>query len=210
MMAQATPRVAGLVMAGGEARRMGGMDKPLLALGGGTCLERIIVTLRPCCTALAISANGDPARYAPWGLPVLADRITGAGPLAGVLRGLEWAVAAGCDVLVTVPGDTPFIPPDLVTRLLPAPSFAESLGQRHSLVAAWPVTCRGMLAEQLANLTPATRRTATRVRTLADRLAARAAPFDLLPGGMDPFMNINTPADHMTARAWAERMDTPQ
>ncbi|WP_186336177.1 molybdenum cofactor guanylyltransferase [Komagataeibacter melaceti] len=210
MSVPAAPRVAALVMAGGEARRMGGVDKPLLALGGGTCLGRILATLRPCCAALAISANGDPARYAAWGLPVLADRVAGVGPLAGVLRGLEWARDVGCDVLVTVPGDTPFIPPDMVARLLPAPAYAESAGQRHSLVASWPVGCHDMLAAQLAGLTPATRREATRVRTLADRLGARAAVFDLLPGGVDPFMNINTPAEHASAHALAARMDTPQ
>ncbi|WP_019085331.1 molybdenum cofactor guanylyltransferase [Komagataeibacter europaeus] len=196
-------RVAGLVMAGGMARRMGGGDKPLLRLGDMTCLDRILTRLRPCCAALAISANGDPARFAAHGLPVLADRVAGVGPLAGVLAGLEWAAGQGCDVLVTVPGDTPFIPAGLVPRLLPAPSFAISGGQRHSLVAAWPVGCRTLLARQLGSITPDTRREMTRVRTLADALAARGVDFTVPPDGPDPFMNINTPADYALARRHA-------
>ncbi|WP_207918735.1 molybdenum cofactor guanylyltransferase [Komagataeibacter saccharivorans] len=203
----AAMKAGGLVMAGGEARRMGGVDKPLLPLGALNCIERVIATLRRDCTRLAISANGDAARYARWNLPVLADRVAGAGPLAGVLRGLEWAHDAGLDVLVTVPGDTPFIPADLVPRLLPAPSFATSLGQRHSLVAAWPVACRDMLAAQLAAITPENRRSATRVRTLADRLDARPVAFAPLAGGVDPFFNINTPDDHQAACQHAARMD---
>nr|WP_227672431.1 molybdenum cofactor guanylyltransferase [Komagataeibacter sp. FXV3] len=193
-------RVGALVMAGGMAQRMGGGDKPLLQLGGMTCLGRILARLRPCCAAIAISANGDPARFAAYGLPVLADRVAGVGPLAGVLAGLEWAAGQGCDVLVTVPGDTPFIPAGLVSRLLPAPSFAASGGQRHSLVAAWPVGCRILLARQLDGITPETRREMTRVRTLADTLGARGVDFAVPPGGPDPFMNINTPADYAMAR----------
>ncbi|WP_244987483.1 molybdenum cofactor guanylyltransferase [Komagataeibacter oboediens] len=196
------PRVAGLVMAGGMAQRMGGGDKPLLVLGGETCLGRIVARLRPCCAAIALSANGDPARFAAHGLPVLADTVAGVGPLAGVLAGLDWAAGQGCDVLVTVPGDTPFIPADLVSRLLPAPSFAVSGGQRHSLVAAWPVGCRDLLARQLGHMTPATRREVTRVRTLAEALGARGVAFVVPPGGPDPFMNINTPDDYAMARQY--------
>ncbi|NVN38072.1 NTP transferase domain-containing protein [Komagataeibacter swingsii] len=196
-------RVAGLVMAGGMARRMGGGDKPLLRLGDATCLQRIVDRLCPCCVAMAVSANGDPARFAACGLPVLPDAIAGVGPLAGVLAGLEWAAGQGCDVLVTVPGDTPFIPHDLVPRLLPAPSFAASGGQRHSLVAAWPVGSRALLARQLDGVTPETRRELTRVRTLADALGARGVDFAVPPGGPDPFMNINTPADYAVARRHA-------
>lgn len=193
-------RVAGLVMAGGMAQRMGGGDKPLLRLGATTCLGRIVARLRPRCAAIAISANGDLTRFTAYGLPVLPDGIAGVGPLAGVLAGLEWAAGQGCDVLVTVPGDTPFIPADLVPRLLPAPSFAASGGQRHSLVAAWPVECRTLLARQLGGITPDTRREMTRVRTLANALAARGVDFAVPPGGPDPFMNINTPADYAMAR----------
>ncbi len=196
------PRVAGLVMAGGMAQRMGGGDKPLLVLGGETCLGRIVARLRPCCAAIALSANGDPARFAAHGLPVLADTVAGVGPLAGVLAGLDWAAGQGCDVLVTVPGDTPFIPADLVSRLLPAPSFAVSGGQRHSLVAAWPAGCRDLLARQLGHMTPATRREVTRVRTLAEALGARGVAFVVPPGGPDPFMNINTPDDYVMARQY--------
>src|SRR5579875_3676841 len=117
--------LAALVLAGGGARRMGGGDKPLLRIGGATLLERLLAVLGVETARIAISANGDPARFAATGFPVLPDRaFAGEGPLAGLLAGLDWAAGQGADTLLTVPGDTPFIPSGLAAALSPAPACA--------------------------------------------------------------------------------------
>src|SRR5262245_20445794 len=113
----------GLVLAGGLARRMGGGDKPRTMIGGQTILARVIDRLAPQCTRVILNANGDPARFADTGLPVVADDVPDfAGPLAGVLAGLDWAAAHAPEVteIVSVPGDCPFLPADLVERLTAA------------------------------------------------------------------------------------------
>ncbi len=162
---------------------MGGGDKPLLALRDRTLLARILAALSPDHAHIAISANGDPARFAT-ALPVLADGQPGQGPLAGVLAGLDWAASLGAPALLTVPGDTPLIPAGLARALAPAPSVAESGGRRHHLVALWPVAAREALRACLQR--PGSRS----VRAFADTLAMRPVPF---PG--DPFVNVNTPGD---------------
>ena len=110
----------GLVLAGGLARRMGGGDKPRTSIGGTTILSRVLERMTPQCTRLILNANGDPARFADTGLPVIADDVPDfAGPLAGILAGLDWAAAHAPDVayVASVPGDCPFLPRDLVARL---------------------------------------------------------------------------------------------
>lgn len=190
---------AGLVLAGGAARRMGGGDKTLRPLGGEATLARILRVLRPELPLLAISANGDPERFRDFGLPVLADAApVGAagdgGPLAGVLAGLDWAAAAGASALLTVPGDTPFIPPRLASRLAPAPAVAASGGRVHHLVALWPVVIRHALRAHLA------RSAGREVRLFAATLSMRVVSFpDATP---DPFFNLNTPADFAAAERW--------
>lgn len=173
--------VPALILAGGGATRMGGGDKPLLPLAGRTMLDRILATLAPDHPRIAISANGDPARFA--GL-VLPDPIPGQGPLGGVLAGLEWAATCGADALLTVPGDTPLIPPGLAAALAPAPSAAGSQGKVHHLVALWPVSAGPALRRWLSQPGP------RRVAAFAATLGMRAVPF---PG--DPFVNVNTPGD---------------
>src|SRR5258705_5541918 len=114
------PLTLGLVLAGGLARRMGGGDKALLRIGGSTILERVLQRLHSQCSAIILNANGDPARFAPTGLSVVADDVPGfAGPPAGILAGLDWAAAHAPDVawVGSVPGDCPFIPRDLIARL---------------------------------------------------------------------------------------------
>jgi molybdopterin-guanine dinucleotide biosynthesis protein A len=114
------PDTLGLVLAGGLARRMGGGDKPLKTIGGVTILDRVLGRLTPQCSAVVINANGDPARFAATGLPVVADDVPDfAGPLAGILAGLDWAAAHAPDIafVASVPGDCPFLPRDLVARL---------------------------------------------------------------------------------------------
>ena len=115
----ATPTL-GLVLAGGLARRMGGGDKPFTRIGGATILSRVLERIEPQCTRVVLNANGDPARFADTGLPVIADDVPDfAGPLAGILAGLDWAAAHAPEVayVASVPGDCPFLPRDLVARL---------------------------------------------------------------------------------------------
>ena len=114
-------KVVGLLLAGGQSRRMGGGDKALRLLGGISLLDRVIARLRPQVEALVLNANGDPARFAGFGLPVVADSVPDfAGPLAGVLAGLDWAAAhrPDCEFVVSVATDAPFLPHDLVARLV--------------------------------------------------------------------------------------------
>ena len=88
--------IAGVILAGGLARRMGGGDKALLRLGGETLLARVIARIKPQVGEMVLNANGDPARFAEFGLPVVADTVEGfAGPLAGILAGMRWAAARG-------------------------------------------------------------------------------------------------------------------
>jgi molybdopterin-guanine dinucleotide biosynthesis protein A len=191
-------RIAGLVLAGGAARRMGGGDKPLLEVAGRAMLARVIAALgvRP----IAISANGDPARFAAFGLPVLPDgAFQGEGPLAGLLAGLRWAAALGMTGLLTAPGDTPFLPEGLADRLQPAPCAAASLGRRHHLVAVWPVSCADTLHTLLC--THVSRRAAD----FAERIGMRYVDFAVLDS--DPFANVNTPDELIRARAAVDRGD---
>ena len=176
---------------------MGGGDKPLLDVGGSTMLLRIIVALRQDAAAIAISANGDPARFAEFGLPVLADReFEGEGPLAGVLAGLAWAIGLGARALLTVPGDTPFVPRGLANALSPPPACAASNRHVHHLVALWPVGCRDELRALLS--APGRRD----VGQFARLIGMRRVDFPMAK--WDAFMNVNTPGDLTVARTIAE------
>jgi molybdopterin-guanine dinucleotide biosynthesis protein A len=194
-------RIAGLVLAGGQARRMGGSDKPLLTIGGRSMLASVITALGV--QHIAISANGDPARFAAFGLPVLTDgAFHGHGPLAGLLAGLEWAASLGMTDLLTAPGDTPFLPAGLATGLQPAPCCVASGGMRHHLVALWPVSCATILRAMLS--TPGSRR----VADFAGRIGMRYAEY--AGRSADPFANINTPEELEAARSRAGQIDTDQ
>lgn len=187
--------IAGIVLAGGQSRRMGGGDKALLDLGGQPLIAHVIARLG---CARAISANGDPARYARFGLPVLPDSVAGwPGPLAGVLAGMDWAATQGIAHIVTAAGDTPFFPPDLAVRLAEAGAplaLAACEGDEHPAFAAWDVALREDLRAALAAGT-------RRMRDWMDARGAVRVRFAAGPEGADPFFNINTPADLETARA---------
>lgn len=185
--------IAGLILAGGRATRMGGGDKPLRQLQGRPLIAHGIGRIAPQVGPLAISANGDPARYAGFGLPVLADAVPDfPGPLAGVLAGMDWAAGLGAERLLCVAGDTPFLPPDLVERLSVHPfAMAESLGRRHPTVALWPVALRETLRNALAE-------GEHRVGRFAMAQGAVSVVFD---GPEDPFFNINAPEDLTEAEA---------
>jgi molybdenum cofactor guanylyltransferase len=189
--------VAGLILAGGRAKRLGGGDKPLLTLGQATMLGHIAHALRHDVGQIAISANGDPARFASFGLPVLADGpFESEGPLAGVLAGLDWAGGLGATTLLTVPGDTPLVPRGLRASLTPAPCCAASHHRPHYLVALWPVTARDALRQLLSS--PGRRD----VAHFANAIGMRQVEFSVAE--WDPFFNVNTPQDLALARAIME------
>jgi molybdopterin-guanine dinucleotide biosynthesis protein A len=186
--------VPALILAGGAGTRLGGADKAFLLLNGEPLIGHLLRGLAPQTDKIAISANADPARFADFGLPVLPDapEHAGKGPLAGVAAGLAWASAIGAEALLTIPVDTPFITPDLLARLTPAPSVAVWQGRQHHLVACWPVS---LLAELEAFLD---RPGAYKVR---DALALRGARQVRFDAPQDPFLNINTPDDLLAAHS---------
>jgi len=184
--------MAALVLAGGAARRMGGVDKPLLEVGGRTILQSVIEALGD--LPKAISANGDPNRFASFGLPVLPDsEFKGEGPLAGILAGLDWAGTLGMQALLTVPGDMPFLPSGLAEVLWPAPKAARANGRSHHLVATWPIACKQKLRAFL------TRRKTRRVSDFAASINMIYLDFGV--ESRDFFANINTPEDLAHARS---------
>jgi molybdopterin-guanine dinucleotide biosynthesis protein A len=202
-----TPPTLGLVLAGGLARRMGGGDKARIKIGGSTILQRVLACLTPQCGRVIINANGDPARFADTGLPVVADSVPGfAGPLAGILAGLDWvaANAPAIEWLVSVPGDCPFLPKNLVTRLHEARASsntplacARSGEWRHPVVGLWPVKLRedlrhALVSEGLHKI---------ELWTARHGVAIAEWPTALF----DPFFNVNTPEDAAQAEAIAAR-----
>ncbi|MFC0341905.1 molybdenum cofactor guanylyltransferase MobA [Paracoccus niistensis] len=181
--------IAGIVLAGGQSRRMGGGDKGLLDLGGRPLIAHVIERLGCVC---AISANGDPARFAGFGLPVLPDSLPDwPGPLAGVLAGMDWAAGQGIPRIVTAAADTPFFPRDLAARLgaAEAPVVMAISGGDHPAFAMWEVSLRDDLRAALVSGT----------RRMRDWMDAQGAVRVEIPGD-DPFFNINTPADLDAAR----------
>lgn len=205
----------GVILAGGLGRRMGGGDKPLLAVGGRTMLDRVVERLAPQVERLVINANGDPARFAAYGLPVVPDTIEGfAGPLAGILAGMRWSQAnlPEARFIVSVAADTPFFPDDLVARLAEGcgrdertVALAASTAGTHPVFGLWPVA----LADELEAFLRAGE--SGKILTFADRHLRLNVPFDdvALAGrdGVDPFFNVNTPEDAASAEQIAARLD---
>jgi molybdopterin-guanine dinucleotide biosynthesis protein A len=189
--------IAALILAGGAGTRLGGTDKAFLRLSDQPLIAHLLLRLTPQVEQMAISANGDPARFAAYGLPVLADGpLAGKGPLAGVAAGLAWAKSIGADAVFTIPVDTPFIPNDVVARLTPAPAAAVWQGRQHHLVSLWKVDFLPALLGFLAQ--PG----AYKVR---DALALAAARQVVFEAAEDPFHNINTPEDlAAAARQWLD------
>ncbi len=196
--------VIGIILAGGRSQRMGGGDKCLRPLGGRPLLAHVIERLRPQVDRIALNANGDPARFADFGLPVIADSVADfAGPLAGVLAGMQWASThlPQAHYIVTAPGDGPFLPRDLVQHLA-AQLIAEdaelavaaSAGQTYPVVGLWPVRLRDALRQAL------TIERQHKVDAWTARYRRVTVEFPTDP--VDPFFNANTP-EHM---AEAERM----
>ncbi|MBE9551885.1 MAG: molybdenum cofactor guanylyltransferase MobA [Proteobacteria bacterium] len=189
--------VVAVLLAGGLSRRMGGQDKMLRDLGGKSILSRVVARIKSQADRLLLNANGDAERFADFSLPVAADVIEGhPGPLAGVLTGMEWARvnAPDCPWVVTVPTDAPFLPCDLVQRLVAAVeaegadmACASSGGRHHPVCGLWPVRLAGelrraMLEEDIRKVD---------IWTARYRLAVADWPTD----SVDPFFNANRPED---------------
>ncbi len=193
----------GVILAGGQSRRMGGGDKGLLPLGTGSILDQVIDRIEPQVSGLALNANGEAARFATLGLPVVPDSVVGfAGPLAGVLAGLDWAYKSGATHIVTVAADTPFFPPDLVPRLLLGAesqgcpiALARTENGRHPTFGLWPVALKDDLRTALE----------TGVRKVVQWTDSHGtAMVDFPTGRFDPFFNVNTPDDLTLAQSYLE------
>ncbi|MDH5556321.1 MAG: molybdenum cofactor guanylyltransferase MobA [Alphaproteobacteria bacterium] len=189
--------VVAVLLAGGLSRRMGGQDKMLRDLGGQSILARVIARVKPQVGRLLLNANGDPARFAEFGLPVAADVVGDhSGPLAGVLTGMEWARAnvPDCSWVLTAPTDAPFLPCDLVQRLVTAVdregadmACASSGGRHHPVCGLWPVRLvdelrRAMLEEDIR-----------KVDIWTGRYKLSVVDWPVEP--VDPFFNANRPED---------------
>ncbi|WGD50726.1 molybdenum cofactor guanylyltransferase MobA [Bradyrhizobium sp. CB1650] len=205
------PLTQGVLLAGGLARRMGGGDKPMRTIGGRTILERVIARLSPQCEGLILNANGDPARFAAFGLQVVADDVPGfPGPLAGILAALDWTAANRREIewVLSAAGDCPFLPRDLVARLHEGRerdnaqlAVAASGDQSHPVIGLWPVDLReelrhALIVEDLRKI---------------DRWTARyplaTVTWPIEP--LDPFFNANTVEDISEAERLAALDATP-
>lgn len=187
--------LAGVVLAGGLSRRMGGGDKPLLVVRGKTLMQRTIERLAPQVGSLLLNANGDPARFAGYGHETRADVLDGhGGPLVGILTALDWAAERGAHWLLTAAADTPLLPADLGERLTAARAaqgarlaLATSGGRSHPVFALWPTDLReelrhAVVVEGLRKL-----------GAFAERFAVARVDWPVQP--VDPFFNVNTPED---------------
>ncbi|MGI9355846.1 MAG: molybdenum cofactor guanylyltransferase MobA [Rhizobiaceae bacterium] len=196
-------KLAAVVLAGGQSRRMGGTEKSLMKLCGGSPLELILQTLDPQVEAVAINANGDPERFSFAGLPVIADSVPDfVGPLAGVLAGMRWAAEQNMTHVLTAAADTPFLPSDVASRLSAALSsdtsiaMASSADRIHPVCGVWPVS----LADDLEHfLVDEDKR---KILEFAKRYDLLDVKFSTKHG--DPFFNINTPKDFAKAKRLAE------
>lgn len=199
--------VTGVILAGGQSRRMGGGDKGLLDLAGRPMLAHVIERLAPQVGHVVINANGDPARFAAFGLPVVADTVPGfVGPLAGVLAGMRWsrANAPAKRWIATAAGDAPLLPRDLVARSIAAlqerpgvVALAQSAGELHPVIGLWPVALADDLEAQLAA-------GVRKVLAWTDRHGTVPVPFPFTELGgteLDPFFNANTPEELANLRA---------
>jgi molybdopterin-guanine dinucleotide biosynthesis protein A len=200
------PTTPGVLLAGGLARRMGGGDKPMRTIGGETILARVIARLQPQCDGLILNANGDPARFAAFGLPVIADTVKDfPGPLAGILAALDWSALNRPDVgwVLSAAADCPFLPRDLVRRLHQVRieegaelAVAASAGQTHPVIGLWSVRLREELRHALVK---------EDIRKI-DRWTARyrLATVTWPAEPLDPFFNANTMDDIAEAERLAE------
>jgi molybdopterin-guanine dinucleotide biosynthesis protein A len=200
------PDIAVVVLAGGQATRLGGGDKCRRLISGTSIIDRVIAALRPQTNLLLLSANGPPERFSDLGLTVIGDGETELqGPLGGLLSAMSWIAenAPSITGLVSAPADSPFLPADLVDRLQAAATqgpgeiaMASSGGRKHPVAALWPLGLRDALAETLA--APGSRS----VLKFANRFKVVTEEFSVDP--VDPFFNVNTPEDLAAAEKLAQ------
>lgn len=208
MMARDNDPVTGVLLAGGLGRRMGGGDKPLRSLGGRPILNLVVERARPQVDALVLNANGDADRFSVYGLPVAADVIDGyAGPLAGILTGMEWSRNQVPDAkwMVSFATDAPFFPRDMAVRLIGETertgaemACARSNDRTHPVFALWPTRLAGelrraMMAEDMR-----------KIDRWTERYSTVHVDFDPAEAGIDPFFNINRPDDLAEAENWLQ------
>jgi molybdenum cofactor guanylyltransferase len=206
-----TNEAPGVVLGGGLSQRMGGGDKPLREIGGRTILARVIARLEPQCESLILNANGDPFRFASFGLPVIADGVANhPGPLAGILAGLDWAAIHRPEAqwILSAPGDCPFLPRDLVTRLRQGLctqgaelAIAASRGRSHPVIGLWSVALRDALRQALV---------VEGLRKVEDWTRRhRVATVVWAAEPLDPFFNANT-VDDLTEAERLATMEDPR
>jgi molybdopterin-guanine dinucleotide biosynthesis protein A len=204
------PAIPGVLLAGGLARRMGGGDKPMRTIGGKTILERVIARLAPQCDGMILNANGDPTRFASFGLPVIADDVADfPGPLAGILAALDWMATNRPEVkrVLSAAADCPFLPRDLVARLEQARAtekaelaVAASGGQTHPVVGLWSVYLRDELRHALV------KEDMRKIDRWTARYPLATVSWPVTP--LDPFFNANTIHDIAAAERLAALDDT--
>ncbi len=206
-------KIPAVILAGGLASRMGGGDKSLLKIGELSILDRVFSTLQPQVAEIVINANGDPSRFDKFPASVIADDIAGhVGPLAGILAGMDWATNFGAKQIVSVAADTPFLPKDLVSKLISgvrkegadiglAMTTDKKTGRkfRHPTVGLWPVSLRDELRQSLVS-------GLRKVVMWTDQYSVANVVFDK-NGLVDPFFNINTPEDFQKAEQMAKGID---
>lgn len=207
MTASKDMKIIGIILSGGLSRRMGGGDKGLMELAGTSMLARVAARIRPQVDQLILNANGPPDRFMQLGLPIVADTISGfAGPLAGVLAGMRWAIGNACEAthVLTVSADAPFVPLDLATGLAEGLArdrdariaLASSGGRIHPVIGLWPVSLAGVLENALI----AGERRVGVWAEAQGRVAVEFLPADAGGESIDPFFNANTPDELEEAR----------
>jgi len=200
--------VVAVILAGGEARRMGGGDKCLLEFGGQTLLDWILARISPQVGTVILNANGDPARFAQFDLPVVPDMVDESlGPLLGILSGLTWAAENAPDAqwVVTVPGDTPFPPGDLVDQFMEMAAGSDvevvcavSGGRTYPPCSLWKVDLAGELREAVLE---------DRILKIDQWTETRRIEWaEFETGAVDPFFNVNSPEDLRRAEALAKEL----
>lgn len=199
-------RVTGVLLAGGEAKRLGGGDKCLKMLGDTTLLSQTIERVEGQVDTLVLNANGDPSRFANFALSVVGDESGAYGPLAGILAGMEWSLknAPTAEFVASFATDTPYLPLDLVSRLHAALAasdvdiaYATSGGNAHPVFSLWKVSLSASLRDALIN------RKERKVRAYIAGQKSVAVDWPVIPA--DPFLNINTPDDLDQAKARVEQ-----
>ena len=192
--------MAGVILAGGLATRMGGGDKTLKEIGERKILDIVIERIRPQVSGLVFNTNNDPVIYSDLDIPIISDQFKNSyGPLAGILAGMEWACQKGYSLMVSIAGDTPFFPEDLVAKLVfnqqqnqesivLAATRDKTSGKiyRHPTFGLWSVHLRHDLKANLDN-------GVRKIVQWTDQHQGKLVEFPI--GKVDPFFNINTPGD---------------